>query len=89
MNWYYPIESESDLKFEESYSDNEAEYRDYLEELREWEFGTNPDNLQWIPPDIVEGDNIIWYDPYKKPSDFNKPVPKEKWIEFLSHFNKF
>lgn len=30
-------------------------------ELAEWEYGLNTDQFLWIPPVIVEDDNVIWY----------------------------
>lgn len=64
MNWYYPIESESDLYFEDSYSESEAEYLEYLEELRQWECYLNMD---WTAPYLVEDDCTVWFNPNPEP----------------------
>lgn len=36
------------------------EQSDYENEKEDFEYGMNPDNLQWIPPDLVEDTIVIW-----------------------------
>ncbi|BAQ63946.1 hypothetical protein [Geminocystis sp. NIES-3709] len=60
-SWYVGDRLILDMREEEN-----TEYFDYLNELDDWNFGINPDNLDYVAPDIVEENTVIWNDKYKR-----------------------